>query len=69
MLSVYGYYHYSGAKSAVDTVRSATQTATQLKDKAKQSVPSSSAMLGMVRSAAHSYAGEESDIITLRSQN
>lgn len=55
--SVYGYYHFSGAKKAVDSARQVSETAKQLKDKAAQATPSPKAILGFVRSAAHSYAG------------
>jgi len=54
-LTVYGYYHFSGAKTAVNSVRQMTQTAQDLKEKAVASTPSPKAMLGFIRSAALSY--------------
>ena len=56
-ITVYGYYHYSGAAKAVNAARQVSDTAEQLKNKAVSATPSPKAILGFVRSAAHSYAG------------
>lgn len=57
LLLVYGYYHYSGAAKAINAARQVSDTAEQLKNKAVSATPSPKAILGFVRSAAHSYAG------------
>merc|ERR1711939_58280 len=56
ILAGYGYYYFSGAKTAVDSVRTVSQTAKDVKNKAVQSIPSPKAMIGFIRSAVHTYA-------------
>merc|ERR1712093_672750 len=56
ILAGYGYYYFSGAKTAVDSVRTVSQTAKDVKNKAVQSTPSPKAMIGFIRSAVHTYA-------------
>ncbi|CAD6580787.1 MAG: hypothetical protein CYPHOPRED_001360 [Cyphobasidiales sp. Tagirdzhanova-0007] len=55
LAGIYGYYHFSGAKTAVNTVKQLSSATNDLKEKAKASTPSPKAMLGFVRSAAISY--------------
>lgn len=53
----YGYYRYSGAKEAVDTARTVSNSAKQAKDKIAELSPSSTKeALGLAKSLAKSYA-------------
>lgn len=56
-MPVYGYYHFSGAKTAVNTVRQMSQTAESLKNKAVEATPSVKSMMHFLRQAAYSYTG------------
>lgn len=55
LLGIYGYYHFSGAKTAVNTVRQMSQTAESLKNKAVEATPSVKSMMHFLRQAAYSY--------------
>ena len=57
VMPVYGYYHFSGAKTAVNTVRQMSQTAESLKNKAVEATPSVKSMMHFLRQAAYSYTG------------
>lgn len=56
-MPVYGYYHFSGAKTAVNSVRQMSQTAESLKNKAVEATPSVKSMMHFLRQAAYSYTG------------
>lgn len=52
----YGYYHYSGTAAVVKTARSTIATATSAKDSLFSATPSTKEALGLLRSAAKTYA-------------
>ncbi|GAA5865710.1 hypothetical protein JCM3774_004975 [Rhodotorula dairenensis] len=57
LAALYGYYRYSGAKEAVDTARTVSNSAKQAKDKIAELSPSSTKeALGLAKSLAKSYA-------------